>query len=264
MEEEKEVQVEAPAEETQEVQAEVPAETKTDETAEVVEQPPAKKKETMQEAFNKAYRKQKEAERKAEYLERLLLEKEQAPKVIEPQVPVLSGRPTLDQFETTQEYEDKLFEWYEQNKTAKSAAQKREQELTNAYRTYEERADKARAELEDFDDVIKHTPYTETMKVALWKNENGPDLAYYIATHPKDGDRIRALEPDEQLVELGRLETKLLIAKSTKKATSAPPPITPVGMGGGGKDKDPSEMTIEEWMIWDKQKTMEKLKKKYG
>jgi hypothetical protein len=257
MDEETEVQVEAPAEEVvEQPKTEEVVETKTDEVVE-----PLKKK-SAQERIDEITRKRREAERDAEYWRAKALEKAEAQTVPAPVVP--SGRPTLDQFETTQEYEDKLFEWYDKKRELTDSGKKREQELSNAYRTYEDRADKARAEYEDFDDVVSATPYTETMKVALWKNEHGPELAYHIATHPKDGDRIRNLAPDEQLIELGRLETKLLIAKSTKKATSAPPPITPVGMGGGGKEKDPSEMTVEEWMIWDKQKTMEKLKKKYG
>jgi hypothetical protein len=254
---EEEVQVEVPAEE---IQAEAPADTepKTDETAEVVE--PPKPKKSAQERIDELTRKRREAERDAEYWRTKALEKE-TPQAT-PVTP--SGRPTLDQFETTQEYEDKLFEWYEQKKEVTSAGRKREAELSSAYRTYEERADKARAEFEDFDEAVSQTPYTETMKVALWKNEHGPELAYHIATHPKDGERIRNLAPDEQLIELGRLETKLLLAKQTKKVSEAPKPISPVGMGGGGKQKDPSEMSDDEWFKWNEKQEYEKLKKKLG
>jgi hypothetical protein len=35
-------------------------------------------------------------------------------------------------------------------------------------------------------------------------------------------------------------------------------------MGGAGKEHDPSEMSTEEWIKWDRQRELEKLKKKYG
>jgi hypothetical protein len=97
----------------------------------------------------------------------------------------------------------------------------------------------------------------------LAANEHGPELVYYLGTHAAEHTRILNLPVYQQLVELGRLETKLLLAQQTKKAPEAPKPLNPVGMGGGS-DKDPSKMTDDEWYAWKKQQTIEQLQKKYG
>jgi len=101
------------------------------------------------------------------------------------------------------------------------------------------------------------------MREALLQSENGPQVAYHLG-RPENWDlanKIRELSPTRQLYELGKLETQLLVVKQTKKVTAAPPPIKPVGITGGG-EKDPSKMSTEEWMDWDKKQTIEKIKKR--
>ena len=114
--------------------------------------------------------------------------------------------------------------------------------------------------------MIEAPVFSPVMRAALLKSENGPEVAYFLGL-PENRDtaeKIRSLPIEMQPYELGKLATKLELAKQTKKVPSAPPPIKPVGMTGGGTGVDPSKMTTEEWMEWDKQKRLEKLKQRYG
>ena len=241
---------------TEEVQAEAPAE-------EVTEEPP-KKKQTAQERINELTRIRREKEREADYWRKVALEKKEASEPTpEPSIP---KRPTLDQFESTVEYEDALFEWRDQVRDIKAKQETQQREQESALRTFNERANKLRAELEDFDEVIEANVFSPIMRRAILNSENGPLLAYHLGK-PENWDqaeKIRSLPVELQPYEIGKLESNILLAKQTKKVTSAPAPIKPVGMSGGGSEVDPSKMTTAEWMEWDKQQTLAKIKQKYS
>ncbi len=269
MENEEVVSVEAAAE----VQVETPAEeTKTEETVvEEVEEPvevaiPEPKKKTAQERIDEITKARREAEREREYWKRVALEKGREPVEKEvPATPAIPQRPTLEQFDTTVEYEDALFNWYETKKTVEQTVSRQRTENEEAFRKFNQRAEKLRKEYEDFDMVIETPVFSEVMRNTLLRAENGPLLAYHLGS-PENRDtveRIKTLPPELQIYEIGKLETKLLLAHQTKKSTSAPAPITPVGISGNSEE-DPGKMTTEEWMKWDKQRTLDKLKAKYG
>lgn len=273
MEEEQAVSAEA----AEEVQAETPAEEAApaaeEQAAEAPEtgEPPEPKKKSAQERINEVVRKQREAEREREYWKQVALAKEQAirqqTEPAQPPVnPMFPPRPTLDQYETTAAYEDALLSWHETRKEISARAARQQEEQQRALRTFNDRANALRTEHEDFDEVVESPVFSPIMRATLLNSENGPDVAYHLGLpqNRADADRIRALPPELQPYELGRLETKLMLAKQTKKVPSAPAPIKPVGMSGTGAEKDPGKMSIDEWMAWDRKRTMEKLKAKYG
>jgi hypothetical protein len=258
-----------PVEETAQEVVEEPKETKEEKTEEVVETKaeevvePPKPKKSAQERFDELTRKRRDAEREAEFWKAKALQKE----VPAPEAPVttpIPKRPTLDQFETTEQYEDALFEWRDKKKEIETRTAKTQEDLNQAERTFQERARKIREQHEDFDEVIENPVFSPAMKLALLKSENGPEVAYHLGRpeNRETADRILAMPAEMQIYELGRLETKLLLAQQTKKVPSAPPPIKPVGMTGAGTEPDPSKMTMDEWVIWDKQQTEANLRKK--
>lgn len=70
-------------------------------------------------------------------------------------------------------------------------------------------------------------PTTPTMNQAIMENENGPEIAYYLAKHPAEALRIYQLSPKAQEREIVRLESRISnIAPTTKP--SAPAPIKPI------------------------------------
>lgn len=260
-------QAETPAEETTEPES-------TEETAETVadeEVPPApkKKKETYQEGIDRLTRARREAERDAAHWREVALARQQpapTPSPIQPPPSNFPARPTLDQFETTTAYEDALLDWRDTVKATQTRAVQQQAAQQTALKTFDQRAKTLRETHEDFDEVIEAPVFSPLMRHTLLNSENGPEIAYHLGLpqNREEADRIRALPVEMQPYELGKLETKLLLAKGTKKVPGAPSPIKPVGMTGGGTEKDPSKMTTAEWMAWDKEKTMKKLKQKYG
>ncbi len=261
-------EVEVPAE-VAEVQEEAPAEEAIDETvaeapAEVTPPPPRKK--TAQERIDEITRARREAEREREFWKNEAL-KGREEKPPEPSRPSLGpSRPTLDQFETTVAYEDALLNWHERKKEVETQVTRQQVAHDESLRTFNQRSRKLREENEDFDEVIEAPVFSPVMRLALLNSENGPAVAYHLGRpeNRDEADRIRRLPIEMQPYELGKLETKLLLIKQTKKVSGAPPPIKPVGMAGGSPEVDTSKMTTAEWMEWDKQRTMEKLKGKYG
>lgn len=66
-------------------------------------------------------------------------------------------------------------------------------------------------------------PTTPVMDQAIMENENGPEIAYYLAKHPAEALRIFNLSPKAQEREIVRLESKATsIAPTTKTSVSAP------------------------------------------
>lgn len=255
-----EVQVETPAEEIKETVSE----TETEEA-----KPPAKKKETYQEGIDRITRARREAEREREYWKKVALEKgreePREEKPASPETSHLPPRPTLDQFDTTMAYEDALFDWRDHVRETQTRVAKQQADYDDALQTFNQRAKVLREEHEDFDEVIEAPVFSPAMRLALLRSENGPQVAYHLG-RPENrdlADKIRKMPIEMQPYEIGKLETRLIMAKQTKRVTGAPPPITPVGMGGGGI-VDESKLTDDEWYVLEKQRTLDKLKKKYG
>ncbi len=268
MAEETEVPAEAaeetPVEETKE-EVEVTEENKEEVAEEILPIPPKKK--SAQERIDEITRARREAEREREYWKQVALTKEKDEPLPAQRPPsFLPPRPTLDQFETTTAYEDALFTWRDNVKEIQTQVARQREAHDGALRTFNERAKNLRAEHEDFDEVIESPVFSPVMRITLLNSENGPAVAYHLglSENRTEADRIRRLPLEMQPYELGKLETKLLLAKETKKVTQAPPPIKPVGMIGGEIEVDSSKMSTAEWMAWDKKKRMEKLKAKYG
>jgi hypothetical protein len=101
----------------------------------------------------------------------------------------------------------------------------------------------------DFDDKVtkgadrKDWACSPTMAVLIKRSDVGAHVAYELATNPDESRRIAALSPNEQLLEIGRLEGRMSAKVSassveqpaTKKATQAPPPPEARARGQGGK-----------------------------
>jgi hypothetical protein len=256
-EEPQEVSEETPPDEgAEEAQAEQPAEQ---------DDQPSKPKQTAQERINEITRLRREAEREAEYWKSQAMkttkpEPQEKPAVTPPTD--LPQRPTIDQFETNEQYEDALFEWRDNINQINAAKARRQEEFQSALDQFNAKAHAMRKQHPDFDRVVENPVFTEPMRIAVLNSEIGPEIAYHLGLpeNQETADRIRNLSPERQIYEVGKLETKLEIAKQTKKATAAPEPIEPVGMSGGGADVDPSKMTTEQWMEWDKKRRLERIK----
>jgi hypothetical protein len=244
-----EPQVETPVEEVVE---ETPKEEPQVETP--VEEPPLvippPKKKTAQERIDEITRLRREAERERDYYRELATKKETP----SPQIP--SGRPVISNYETTEAYEDALLVWHDNRRAEQTKAEEIKRRSEDALTRFNEKAKPLREVYEDFDEVIETPVFTPAMRMALLSSDDGPELAYFLG-RPENrtiAEKLKNLPVEIQLYELGKLEAKLEVAKKTKKVPSAPPPINPVGMSGK-TDVDPAEMSTEEWMAWDRDRT---------
>lgn len=261
---------EVPVEETAEVveQAE-PAEKEVTEQVEPAEEGTViafePKKKTAQERIDEITKARREAEREREYWKRVALEKEPKEQLVAHEIPGVPSRPTIDQFDTTSEYEDALLVWHDTRKEAKTRAERQRLAEDESLKTFQSRAKKLREEHADFDEVIEAPVFSQVMRSALLHSENGPAVAYFLGRpeNIETAEKIRALPTELQPYELGKLETKLMLAQQTKKVPGAPPPLKPVGITGGG-EIDPSKMSDDEWYAWEKQQTMKRLESRYN
>jgi len=230
------------------------------ETIEEAESPPEPKKKTAQDRINEITWKHREAEREAEFWRNKALSSEET----KPSAPeVKSDRPMIEQFETVTEYEDALFEWRDKKKGAEILAANEKKKQQEAFTSFNKNAAKIKTEHPDFDEVIKRPVFTPYMSKVLFDIDNGPMVAYHIATNSEVADKIKALSPERQMYEIGRLETQLLLAQKTKKVTTAPEPFTPVGSSGSAII-DESKLTDDQWYALDKKRREEKLIKQSG
>lgn len=116
---------------------------------------------------------------------------------------------------------------------------------------YKERVETVREHYPDYDEkVVKGAEgdnpawvATPVMALAMRTADNGPDVAYHLATNPDESRRIAKLSPLEQAREMGRLEGRFERQKeeaakpAPKRLSSAPKPPTNVARGAGGKFK---------------------------
>ena len=218
--------------------------------------PPRKK--TAAERIAELTWKAKEKEREAEYW------REQAKtKPPETQRTQPADRPRLEQFDTQEEYEDALLTWHERKSSERTQVEKQKEREEEAVRQFNGKSAKLREIHEDFDEVIQAPVFTKTMRSVLLTSDQGPVMAYYLG-RPENiqvAERIASLPPELQPYEIGKLETQLLLAQKTKKVTSAPAPITPVG-GVATTPIDEDSLSDEEWFALEQKKRMERIKQR--
>jgi hypothetical protein len=104
------------------------------------------------------------------------------------------------------------------------------------------------------------------MAESIQSSDNGPDLAYWLGSNPKEAERIARLSPILQAKEIGKIEVRLADNPPVKKSTSAPTPISPVTARSSGSPShdttDPRSiktMTTGEWIEAERKRQIAKL-----
>lgn len=190
-------------------------------------------------------------------------EREQARRAQEaPAVP--AELPPVEQFNSVDEYAEALAARKAEELLARREADRERMSMLEAY---QDREEDARAKYEDFEQVAynPNLPITTAMAETIQASEVGPDLAYYLGTHPAEASRISRLSPMLQAKEIGKLEAKIASTPVLKKTTSAPPPIAPIsGRGTGSPSYDTTDprsiknMSTSEWIEAERQRQIKK------
>jgi len=147
--------------------------------------------------------------------------------------------PKREDFQSYEDYVEARADWRAEQKVnkrfeefeSKSAKKETETKQAQAQREFQKRVD-AVVELgqktyPDFDAVINEAaedgviPLKGALFEAIMDSEMGEKLAYYLAKHPAEAERIQKLTVYGQLRELGKLEDKLS-AKKEQRETMDP------------------------------------------
>jgi hypothetical protein len=227
---------------------------------EAVEEVP--KKQTAQERIDEITWKFREAERQANYWKKLASE-EPRPAKEEAESTDILARPVIDNFETTAEYEDALFGWYDKKRVDADKVKAHTKTVKENIGVFNKNAAEFKKTHKDFSKVIEAPVFTDTMRNVLFTMEGGPEIAYHIAKNPQVGSEFGKLSPTQQIFKIAEIRNEIKLAHSTRTITGASEPIEPVG-DTGHQEKDPDKMTTEEWMAWNKKRDMAMLEKKIG
>lgn len=232
-------------------ESDAPKDEASDKTAE------PKKKSGFQKRIDKLNQRVAAKEQEAEYWKREALNKSATAPKPETQADfskaaAAEGEPQPEQFDDHKSYVKALAKHEAKQLLAEErrSQEKSRQETEQAKRvnTYQE---KAKAFLEthpDFDEVVEDLRVSPVVLSYLQSSEIGPDIAYELGKHPEEAKRLLQLSPIDAAVELGAIKSRITSKASgkktpeTKRVSSAPAPISPVG--GSGKTSAPK--TLEE------------------
>lgn len=244
------------AEPTDEVETEAPAPSE-ETTDEAPAEQPKKPPKGVQKRLDEITRLRYEAERRAEQERQERLYWQQKALGETPKQPVATNKPSVDQYQTYEDYLEALSDWKVEQRLTKERAEAEERQQQESKvkkaQTYAERVQSARDKYEDYDHIAhgSHWSPSQEMADAIMESDNGPDIAYYLGNNPDEAQRISRLSSTAQIRELGRLEERLSKPPPAPKPTKAPEPIKPAGSPAKA-DKDPADMSPSEFSAWRK------------
>ena len=119
--------------------------------------------------------------------------------------------------------------------------------------TYNEKISKARGEYDDWDEVVSGSKIIipQAAVDAVVELDNGPDVAYYLAQHPDEAEKLMDLSPVRTIAAITKIADKIAgeSAKPAPKAKIEPPtPITPVGASATRGNTPLDELSIREYI----------------
>jgi len=177
-----------------------------------------------------------------------------------PAAPVTGATPpSPEAFATHAQYVQAVAQWtVEQHEAVKEATTTATQIST----AWEQQEQQAKAKFTDYDEALDAdtTRYHPAVLQAIQTSDQGAEVAYHLATHPEEAQRLAALAPVAALRALGRLEAQLSAPVAadpspapTPPPAPLPPPLTPVGGAGpGGSTVSPDQLPYEEYVAWYK------------
>lgn len=112
------------------------------------------------------------------------------------------------------------------------------------YQNVEANADRFPNLAQDFNALSN---VTETMAETLMESEMSAELAHWMVSNPQEVARISQLPPSQQIRRLAIQEGRIAIAPQARKVSQAPPPPPQVTSAASPSQKDPADMTMEEY-----------------
>jgi hypothetical protein len=192
--------------------------------------------------------------RQAEYWRQLAMQQKPEPKAEELKIPTLES---VGYDET--KYQAALLDYSrsvarEEAKSLLEAERKQQTEQNRLESFAKRQQDFAKANPDYHARISDPTlPITEAMRDVIVDSPTGPELAYYLASNRETAEAISRLPAHLAALELGRIDGRLSAEKEAKKrpvVTQAPPPPPKVEQVDVPVDKDPEQMSPDEWLKW--------------
>lgn len=190
------------------------------------------KKNGVQSRIDELTRKAGDAQRRADYYERLATANTAQNPAVD------AAKPTVDQFDDYADFVEAITDWKVAQSTqtiardaAKGAAANERQVL------YTDRLAEARATISDFDSVMEKAQDISVaphVAEAVLDSGRGPEIFYHMAQNPELAERLNGLSPTRAALEIGRIEAQLT-APAGRRQSQAPAPITPIATGSTTK-----------------------------
>lgn len=165
-------------------------------------------------------------------------------------------KPKLEDFQQPGDFVEALSDWKADAREYKKARQAEADQVQSIMTEHYERVDDARDRYKDFDEVVEggEVPYRDeaarnAFKAAIFENEDGPDVLYYLGQHPEVAQEFAELRPVQVAAKVGRIAASLGQKSSPEPVKAAPRLINPVGSGSKRPDvaNDRSNMSHAEW-----------------
>jgi hypothetical protein len=135
--------------------------------------------------------------------------------------------------ETQEEYEDDLMDWRDEKNALEYAKSETERKQKTVLQTYNERVEAFKAEHEDWLDVVGQNIDIPTgVQMAILEMDNGPEVAYFLGTHPQICKDLNNMSVARAVAEIGKVSARLEGPQEEKQKTQERGP-------GNGPDRQP-------------------------
>jgi hypothetical protein len=175
-----------------------------------------------------------------------------------------ADKPQKEDFEEEDEFIEALTDWkidsklkVSQKETEKIDKEVPKEDLKETYQGLDDAVESGREKYKNFDEIVFNEDLVispEVTQIAL-DTDTPEDIIYFLASDPKESERISKLDPVRAAKEIGKIEVKLEVEKETpksrKKLSNAPNPIHSVTTDGV-TEKDPNKMSPKEYRAWRK------------
>lgn len=169
-------------------------------------------------------------------------------------------RPRSEDFETDEEYNNAIDEYYDsrldvrlKEKEAARVADEQQKAKATQWDGFFNRIDslpeeqRAKAIEAASNEEIS---YSAVMQNVVQESDHGPELVSHFHDNPEVAESISRMGLLQAVNEMNKITGNLIKSKTAKTVSAAPTPVKPVSGGDAPIDKDPDEMSPEEWMAW--------------
>lgn len=164
----------------------------------------------------------------------------------------VDNKPKMADFDTIEDFTEALAEWKYNNISEKQQIQQVQQQKAQSYNQkveqFMETAPDFVLAVNEIDHVIQRDPLAFEF---IFESDVGPQLAYHLANHQDELNKIMQLSPTRRIAALGRIENELISkSKSTIKTQKVPEPIGRVTSNSSNAKEDGSPKDYNAWKKW--------------